>query len=332
MNHYEIGQIPTEMLLETKIADFKLTLPAPYMASIKQIEFQLKSKGIKWKPYFWLSDEWFVPDGIAGIAIPFVLCHPRLVQIEKQFLGFCEGEKLSDFKKLYSHEIGHAIDNAFYLRLKKTRQKLFGRTSLPYPKTYSPVPNDDRFVKHLDDFYAQAHPDEDWAETFAVWLNTKSWKIKYRDTQAIKKLEYVDEVIQKTCSSSFAKLSLSTPGLYLNDQRTLREYLKDKKRMLGINRRSFFKPVMTTEFSLKNSKIPVQRFIKIHEKEIIHKLQTKRRDPWVVKKCLNDLSRESQKQAYFIKFNSNTSKNRIVSLIDKHYDEYIKKGRTKVFM
>ena len=41
--------------------------------------------------------------------------------------------------------------------------------------------------------YAQKHPDEDWAETFAVWLEGGPWRRRYRDWQvALAKLEYVD--------------------------------------------------------------------------------------------------------------------------------------------
>jgi hypothetical protein len=50
---------------------------------------------------------------------------------------------------------------------------------------------------HLDDWYAQAHPDEDFAETFAVWLTPDlDWRARYRGWKAIAKLEYVDELMR----------------------------------------------------------------------------------------------------------------------------------------
>jgi hypothetical protein len=49
------------------------------------------------------------------------------------------------------------------------------------------------FVQHLNAWYAQSHPVEDFAETFAVWLRSKNgWRRKYRDWPAYEKLMAVD--------------------------------------------------------------------------------------------------------------------------------------------
>jgi hypothetical protein len=51
-------------------------------------------------------------------------------------------------------------------------------------------------------WYAQAHPDEDFAETFAVWLRPKSdWRKRYAGWPALKKLEYVDELMHEVAHS-----------------------------------------------------------------------------------------------------------------------------------
>ena len=45
---------------------------------------------------------------------------------------------------------------------------------------YTPDPNSRAYVQHLDYWYAQSHPFEDYAETFAVWLRPSSrWKRRY---------------------------------------------------------------------------------------------------------------------------------------------------------
>jgi hypothetical protein len=58
---------------------------------------------------------------------------------------------------------------------------VFGKTSEPYPDAYRPNRRAKRYVMHLPRWYAQSHPDEDFAETFAVWLTPRSpWRARYR--------------------------------------------------------------------------------------------------------------------------------------------------------
>ena len=60
-----------------------------------------------------------------------------------------------------------------------------------------------QFVRHINAYrygqtYAQKHPDEDFAETFAVWLTPRSgWRRRYRQWPAIHKLRYVDRLMKK---------------------------------------------------------------------------------------------------------------------------------------
>ncbi|MEZ4819476.1 MAG: putative zinc-binding metallopeptidase [Bdellovibrionota bacterium] len=149
------------------------------------------------------SDEWFVADGTTSIAIPFYLAHKRLAALQKYFLYEIEGGTPGWFMQLLRHECGHAIDNAYGLRRKKKRQTLFGKSSTPYDDYYIPKPYSKKHVIHLDTWYAQSHPDEDFAETFAVWLNPKKCLEKrYKDWKvAYQKLQYVDQIMQKIGST-----------------------------------------------------------------------------------------------------------------------------------
>ena len=100
--------------------------------------------------------------------------------------------------RILRHEAGHAIDNAFKLQRRRKRRKLFGPSSKPYPEFYTPKPYSKSFVLHLDPWYAQSHPDEDFAETFAVWLTPESnWRERYAGWPALKKLEYMDELMRE---------------------------------------------------------------------------------------------------------------------------------------
>jgi hypothetical protein len=151
---------------------------------------------LRFRPHFWLSDEWFCPDGVPGVAIPFYLAHPRLARLEQNQMLEVEGGSTEWGLRILRHEVGHAIENAYGLRRLKQRRMLFGPTSRKYPEYYTPRPYSKSYVTHLDFWYAQSHPDEDFAETFAVWLGPASdWRKRYTGWRALKKLEYVDALM-----------------------------------------------------------------------------------------------------------------------------------------
>ena len=108
-----------------------------------------------------------------------------------------EGGDHDSCMRILRHEAGHAIDNAFHLRRRRQRRELFGDHKLPYPEHYTPKPYSKNFVLHLDSWYAQSHPDEDFAETFALWLTPDAqWRQRYHDWPALRKLEYVDQLMR----------------------------------------------------------------------------------------------------------------------------------------
>jgi len=100
--------------------------------------------------------------------------------------------------KLLRHECGHALNYAYKLYKRTRWRELFGPFSARYSDSYYSRPYSRRYVIHLEGNYAQAHPDEDFAETFAVWLNSESqWEQKYRGWPALRKLRYVDELMSR---------------------------------------------------------------------------------------------------------------------------------------
>src|SRR5262249_1416824 len=72
---------------------------------------ELRARGLRFRPYFWLSDEWFTPDGAAGVAVPFYLAHPRLTALERRIMGRAEGESEVQCLRILRHELGHAVEN-----------------------------------------------------------------------------------------------------------------------------------------------------------------------------------------------------------------------------
>jgi hypothetical protein len=194
----EWADLPDEKLLELRFCDLGLTIPgSPLEARIAQLYEELAARGLTFQPHFWLSSEWFTPDGVPGVAIPFYLAHPRLMRLEKAQMLEVEGGAPEWCMQILRHEAGHAFDNAYELRRLRRRLNVFGRPSTPYPDFYLPRPYSKSFVLHLDSWYGQSHPDEDLAETFAVWLAPDSdWRSRYADWPALRKLEYIDELMR----------------------------------------------------------------------------------------------------------------------------------------
>ena len=188
-----------EELLELRISKLGLRLEGtPLEALIRQLYDELTAKGLVFHPSCHVGDEWFVPIGIPSIFIPFFLVNDRLRNLERTMMLEVEGETPEWFMKLMRHEAAHAYSYAYQLQRRRKWQQMFGRTSREStPSTYRPRPFSRSYVVHLEDWYAQAHPDEDFAETFAVWLTPGlDWRTPYAGTKALRKLEYIDELMR----------------------------------------------------------------------------------------------------------------------------------------
>jgi len=188
-----------EALLQVRFSELGLTIEGSWLEPrVNQLYEELAARGLNFRPHFWLAAEWFTPDGVPGVAIPFYLAHPRLTKLEESQMLEVEGGTHDWCMKILRHEAGHAFDNAYDLRRRRRRQRLFGRPSTPYPEFYLPKPYSKSFVLHLDSWYAQSHPDEDFAETFAVWMTPDSdWRVRYKDWPALRKLEYMDALMHE---------------------------------------------------------------------------------------------------------------------------------------
>ena len=234
---------PTEKLLDIRICDLGLQIPRTELsARIRQLYGELKRKGfLYFRPHCWLSDEWYSPDGIPGIAIPFFLAHPRLRKLEKEFMLEVEGGKREWCMKLLRHEAAHALLNAYQFHRRRDWQKVFGKSGVKYPDTYLPRPYSKRYVMHLENWYAQAHPHEDWAETFAVWVRPGSdWKRRYKGWPALRKLEFVDGLMQEIMAKR-PKVRNRREELSVRSMRmTLREYYQDKQERYAADSPEFF--------------------------------------------------------------------------------------------
>ena len=191
------GELNDEQLLDQNIARLGLRIEGTEVAPfVQQLYAELDAKGLSFHPPCHVGDEWFCPVGIPAIFIPFFLLHPRLRELERKQILEVEGENPGWFMRLMRHEAGHAYSFAYRLQHRKKWQQHFGRSSPEETDTYRPRPYSRSFVIHLQDWYAQSAPDEDWAETFAVWLTPGlDWRTRYKDWKALQKLEYTEELM-----------------------------------------------------------------------------------------------------------------------------------------
>ncbi len=233
---------PDEKLLDLRLCDLDLTVEGSQIAAhIHQLNDELAARGLLFRPHFWLSSEWFSPDGVPGIAVPFYLAHPRLARLELAQMLEVEGGTPDACLRILRHESGHALENAYRLRRRRDRQAVFGRSTQSYPRYYTPKPYSKSYVLHLDMWYAQSHPDEDFAETFAVWLAPQSqWRQRYADWPALKKLEYMDALMTSLTGARPAVSTKEHVDPISSLRKTLREYYDEKRRRFGVDHPTFY--------------------------------------------------------------------------------------------
>jgi hypothetical protein len=234
-------ELSDEQLLDVRMADLPLAIEGTLASRIDQLRAELDTRGLRFPLHFYLSDEWFTPDGATAIAIPFYLAHSRVEKLEETQMLDVEGGEHEWCMRILRHEAGHAIDNAFRLRRRRRRQQTFGSPTKPYPEFYTPKPYSKSFVLHLDSWYAQSHPDEDFAETFAVWLTPSSeWRQRYAGWKALGKLEYMDALMHSLREQT-PRVENPAEADPLSDLRiTLRQHYRNKRRHYGVDYPHFY--------------------------------------------------------------------------------------------
>ncbi len=224
-----------EELLDLRLCDLDLHIEGTWVEQcVAQLHRELSDCGLRVRPHVWLSTEWFSPDGVPGIALPFYLADERLIRLEKRKMFEAEGASDRACMQLLRHEAGHALCSAFRLHHRQSWRNTFGLYGAPYPDSYVPNASSKDFVVHLRGWYAQAHPAEDFAETFAVWLSPHSrWWRDYEDWPALGKLQYVDELMGRLTGQKPPVRSRRYVEPLRSLRITLREYFADKQERYG---------------------------------------------------------------------------------------------------
>ena len=197
MRVHEIAPKESYEILDKPIRELGLKLEgSPLEPLVMRLYRELDRKGLKkFRPAVYLTDEWGCPSGEPVIGIPFYLADPRLSHLEKEINDLEDDRQTMMYLR---HEAGHALNYAYGLYKTPEWKQLFGPYRRRYRDDYRPVAFSRSYVRHMEGWYAQKHPDEDFAETFAVWLTPGSgWRKRYKDWPAIAKLRYVDRVAKK---------------------------------------------------------------------------------------------------------------------------------------
>ena len=200
MNAFEKTPAEAQELLGQRISQLGLRIEgSPVERFIHQLYRELERKGLRaFRPVCYLTDEWGCPDGQPVIGVPFYLADPRLARLEREMNDLEDAREIMMYLR---HEAGHAFNYAYRLYATPEWRKRFGPFNRRYRDFYRPVPFSRRFVRHIAGWYAQKHPDEDFAETFAVWLTPRSnWRARYKQWPAIHKLRYVSRVARRVGS------------------------------------------------------------------------------------------------------------------------------------
>lgn len=253
VKHRDLNLLSDNQLLDMRMCDLGLSIAGTVVEErIAQLYEELAERGISFRPHCWLSDEWFSPDGVPGIAIPFYLAHPRLIRLERKQILDVEGGTQEWCMKILRHEAGHTLDTAFRLRRRKSYRDTFGKVSTPYPVYYRPKPYSRSYVLHLDMWYAQSHPVEDFAESFAVWLRPRSrWRAQYKGWPALKKLEYVCKTMEEVKDRKPLVTSRAHVDPLRGMKKTLREHYEKKRAHYGLEFPNFYDRDLRRLFSDK---------------------------------------------------------------------------------
>lgn len=273
----ELSELSDEQILKLRFKNIGLSLAgSPVETYIKKLHLELQNKGLLFQPQIFLGDEWFSPEGMNAISVPFYLANTRLMELEKALMLEVEGEDPQQFMKLLRHEAGHCFDHCYKFSKRKKWSQVFGSPSVEYqPERYRPQPYSKSYVKYLDRWYAQAHPDEDFAETFAVWLDPETnWQKEYlKWPVALKKLNYIEKLAVESQKLKITAEKGRPPSAVAYLTSTLEKYYQKRRRENADEYPDFYDSDLKTIFNgaddLLLREFSAARFMKRHRKAIV---------------------------------------------------------------
>jgi hypothetical protein len=265
-----------QALLGRRISDLGLSIRGSRIERlVQQLHQELEARGLAFRPPVYLSDEWGCPDATPLIGVPFYLADPRLERIEAEVVGGVEGD--AEAMRYLRHEAGHAYNYAYRLYDRPDWRRTFGPYSRPYRDRYHVDPFSRHFVRHILGWYAQKHPDEDFAESFAIWLTPGlDWRREYAGWPALQKLEYVDRVMRELAEVIPEVPTPTDDDLPVEAMHyTIADHYREHAESLPLVDRSHFDGDLRTLFASADeapSTELAQSFLLRHERELVSRV------------------------------------------------------------
>lgn len=328
-----------EELLRVPLRELGLKVAGTAMEPLLQkLHKDLERRWLKVRPRVWVSTEWFCPDGFDGFAIPFYLFHPRLAGLYRKHGGTPEGCRKDNFLKILRHETGHLVDNAYGLRRSALRRKVFGLSSTPYPSQYEVQPYSKSYVRHLSHHYAQSHPDEDFAETFAVWLQPRTvWRAQYAKWPALKKLTLMDALLKEKRGQKPLRLAKGPISALEDVPWTLGGYLRKVQREECPAKNRFFERDLRALFiKEKASKVkatPAKEFLRATHRELTRSVARQTGlECYKVQSALKVMMRSCQEENLVLKFSKRETKAQLTKVLTERAQSFVRHGHHKILM
>ncbi len=332
----ELSNLTDSQLLRMRICDLPISFETSQFSNcLDELHRELEKKKIKFRPKVWISDDWFCPDGITAFALPFFLMHPRLIELEKKMIGHAEGSNNDWFMKLMRHECGHAIDNAYFLRECDERRILFGDCEQKYPESYTAKKYSKKFVQHLEDSYAQAHPEEDWAESFAVWLTpNSSWRKRYETWPAIEKLNYIQRRMKVLKNEKPNVICYQSVDHFEMMDISLRSYYNNKvQRLKGSSSHHHLRSFLSHKSYSQSEELYEQ--LKENRKTLKKNVATRTRQyQYKIESALTDLEDLARNKGLKIHKRGSQKKKLegLEGLVETHAKKFFKEGKHRIIM
>jgi hypothetical protein len=324
-----------EQLLQKRFCELRLTLRHSTVdAHVRRLQEDLLRRGIRFRPHLWLSTEWFSPDGVPGIAVPFYMAHPRLMQLERKQMDQVEGGNATWLVRILRHELAHALDNAYRLRRRKGWRKTFGKASRPYPDIYTPRPASRNYVLHLGHWYGQSHPTEDFAETFAVWMQPRArWRRDYADWPALRKLEYVDGLMESIRGEKPVVRNRELIEPLSENRRTLAEHYRLKRERYELDMPSAYDLRLKRVFGKRSESkraIPASRFVRQCRPQLERFLiRRSRLHPYLVQHVLQTIMRRCRDLHLVLDTSQREAKRAVLGVLERILMDILRRDRER---
>jgi hypothetical protein len=265
-------------LLGRRISDLGLRLQGTRVQQlVDQLYDELRARGLVFLPPVYLTNEWGCPSGTPVIGVPFYLADRDLMRLEEEVAAAVETEEES--MRYLRHEAGHAYNYAYRLYDRPEWRRIFGPYSRPYRDRYHADPFSRNFVRHILAWYAQKHPDEDFAETFAVWLTPGlDWRTRYRNWPVLHKLEYVERTMQEIGSEPpVVSAQITDDDLPVDAMHyTVEQHYRELEQRLPLDDERFFDGDLLTIFTMgdqDDGEAPsAARFLSEHRRELVARI------------------------------------------------------------